>query len=139
MYVCVVFLHPDSAPSCHRALSALAHWSSIFGETEYLPGLVFPFVKLFQNNQLITFEILATILSKYVLDSTSNSTICVYRLSSCICVISVVLSIPISLWDIGPMFIHCCFTLMCDWVEPIVVMWTLATYMHPIPVCAFPT
>ncbi len=46
-----------------RALSALAHWSSIFGETDYLPGLVFPFVKLFQNNQLVTFEMLATILS----------------------------------------------------------------------------
>lgn len=48
----------------HRALSALAHWSSIFGETEFLPGLIFPFVKQFQNNQLITFEILASILSK---------------------------------------------------------------------------
>lgn len=47
-----------------RALSALAHWTSIFGEMEYLPGLVFPFVKMFQNNQLVTFEILATILSK---------------------------------------------------------------------------
>lgn len=47
-----------------RALSALAHWASIFGEMQYLPGLVFPFVKMFQNNQLVTFEILATILSK---------------------------------------------------------------------------
>lgn len=47
-----------------RALSALAHWASIFGEMKYLPGLVFPFVKMFQNNQLVTFEILATILSK---------------------------------------------------------------------------
>ena len=49
-----------------RALSALAHWASIFGEMEYLPGLVFPFVKMFQNNQLVTFEILATILSESV-------------------------------------------------------------------------
>ena len=47
-----------------RALSALAHWVPIFGETQYLPGLVFPFVKMFQNNQLVTFELLATILSK---------------------------------------------------------------------------
>ena len=47
-----------------RALSALAHWAPIFGEVEYLPGLVFPFVKMFQNNQLVTFEFLATILSK---------------------------------------------------------------------------
>lgn len=49
-----------------RALSALAHWAPIFGETQYLPGLVFPFVKMFQNNQLITFEFLATILCKLV-------------------------------------------------------------------------
>ena len=46
-----------------RALSALAHWSSIFGETDYLPGMVFPFVKLFQNNQLVCFELLASLLS----------------------------------------------------------------------------
>lgn len=49
-----------------RALSALAHWAAIFGETQYLPGLVFPFVKMFQNNQLVTFEFLATILCKYI-------------------------------------------------------------------------
>ena len=47
-----------------RALSALAYWSSIFGEMQYLPGLAFPFVKMFQNNQMVTFEILACILSK---------------------------------------------------------------------------
>ena len=46
-----------------RALSALAQWTPLFGEMQYLPGLVFPFVKMFQNNQLITFEILATVLS----------------------------------------------------------------------------
>ncbi|XP_028392859.1 TBC1 domain family member 31-like [Dendronephthya gigantea] len=45
-----------------RILSALAHWSAVFGETEYLPLLVFPFVKLFQNNQLICFEVVATVL-----------------------------------------------------------------------------
>lgn len=45
-----------------RILSALAHWSAVFGETEFLPLLVFPFVKLFQNNQLICFEVVATVL-----------------------------------------------------------------------------
>ncbi|KAL5467429.1 hypothetical protein EMCRGX_G031650 [Ephydatia muelleri] len=48
-----------------RALSALAHWSSIFGETDYLPGMVFPFVKLFQNNQLVCFELLASLLTNW--------------------------------------------------------------------------
>lgn len=52
-----------------RVLSALAHWSPIFGETSYLPLLAFPFVKLFQNNQLVCFEIVATILSKTNIDS----------------------------------------------------------------------
>ncbi|KAJ7360430.1 hypothetical protein OS493_015531 [Desmophyllum pertusum] len=45
-----------------RSLSALAHWSAIFGEVDYLALLSFPFVKLFQNNQLICFEMIATIL-----------------------------------------------------------------------------
>ncbi|XP_059757914.1 TBC1 domain family member 31 isoform X2 [Balaenoptera ricei] len=45
-----------------RTLSTLAHWSAIFSDTPYLPLLAFPFVKLFQNNQLICFEVVATLL-----------------------------------------------------------------------------
>ncbi|KAL2767179.1 TBC1 domain family member 31 isoform 9, partial [Daubentonia madagascariensis] len=45
-----------------RTLSALAHWSVIFSDTPYLPLLAFPFVKLFQNNQLICFEVVATLI-----------------------------------------------------------------------------
>ncbi|XP_045717058.1 TBC1 domain family member 31 isoform X2 [Phyllostomus hastatus] len=45
-----------------RTLSALAHWSAIFSETPYLPLLAFPFVKLFQNNQLVCFEVVATLI-----------------------------------------------------------------------------
>ncbi|XP_055482650.1 TBC1 domain family member 31 [Psammomys obesus] len=45
-----------------RTLSVLAHWSTIFGEIPYLPLLAFPFVKLFQNNQLICFEVIATLI-----------------------------------------------------------------------------
>ncbi|CAI9555098.1 unnamed protein product [Staurois parvus] len=48
-----------------RTLSALAHWSAIFGETKYLPLLAFPFVKLFQNNQLICFEVVATVTTNW--------------------------------------------------------------------------
>ena len=47
-----------------RVLSALAHWAPIFGETDYLPMMAFPFVKLFQNNQLVCFEIIASVLGK---------------------------------------------------------------------------
>ncbi|KAL2084281.1 hypothetical protein ACEWY4_019799 [Coilia grayii] len=45
-----------------RLLSALAHWSAIFGETDYLPLVAFPFAKLFQNNPLICFEVVATVI-----------------------------------------------------------------------------
>ncbi|XP_006636140.2 TBC1 domain family member 31 isoform X1 [Lepisosteus oculatus] len=48
-----------------RVLSALAHWSAIFGETQYLPLVAFPFVKLFQNNQLICFEVIATVIMNW--------------------------------------------------------------------------
>ncbi|KAM7420309.1 hypothetical protein PAMA_014833 [Pampus argenteus] len=45
-----------------RVLSALAHWASIFGEVEYLPLAAFPFVKLFQNNPMLCFEVVATVI-----------------------------------------------------------------------------
>ncbi|XP_021500924.1 TBC1 domain family member 31 isoform X4 [Meriones unguiculatus] len=48
-----------------RTLSVLAHWSTIFGEIPYLPLLAFPFVKLFQNNQLICFEVIATLITNW--------------------------------------------------------------------------
>jgi hypothetical protein len=51
----------------------LANWSPIFGETQYLPVLAFPFVKLFQNNHLVCFEIIASILGKlFITCSTST-------------------------------------------------------------------
>nr|XP_044999254.1 TBC1 domain family member 31 [Jaculus jaculus] len=48
-----------------RTLSALAHWSVIFSDMPYLPLLAFPFVKLFQNNQLICFEVVATLITNW--------------------------------------------------------------------------
>ncbi|XP_034063581.1 TBC1 domain family member 31 isoform X3 [Gymnodraco acuticeps] len=45
-----------------RVLSALAHWAAIFGEVEYLPLVAFPFVKLFQNNPMLCFEVVATVI-----------------------------------------------------------------------------
>ncbi|NXO04254.1 TBC31 protein, partial [Rhinopomastus cyanomelas] len=48
-----------------RTLSALAHWSTVFAETPYIPSLVFPFVKLFQNNQLICFEVVTTVVVNF--------------------------------------------------------------------------
>ncbi|XP_071410000.1 TBC1 domain family member 31 isoform X3 [Pithys albifrons albifrons] len=48
-----------------RTLSALAHWAAIFAETPYMPLLAFPFVKLFQNNPLICFEVVATVVVNF--------------------------------------------------------------------------
>ena len=48
-----------------RTLSALAHWSPLLAECDYLPLLIFPFVKLFQNNQVTCFEIVATWLNNW--------------------------------------------------------------------------
>uniref|UniRef100_H2YPL6 Uncharacterized protein n=1 Tax=Ciona savignyi TaxID=51511 RepID=H2YPL6_CIOSA len=45
-----------------RVLSSLAHWSVIFSELDYIPLIAFPFIKLFQNNHLVCYEIIATIL-----------------------------------------------------------------------------
>ena len=45
-----------------RTCSALAHWSPIFAEVKFLPVIIFPFVKLFQNNALVCFEVAASVL-----------------------------------------------------------------------------
>jgi hypothetical protein len=45
----------------------LAYWSPIFEDLDYLPSLVFPFVKLFQNDLFSGLEILITILSNLIL------------------------------------------------------------------------
>ena len=39
-----------------RTLSALSYWSPVFAQLAYLPGLVFPFVKLFASDELAMFE-----------------------------------------------------------------------------------
>lgn len=48
-----------------RLLSALAYWAPVATETTFLPLLVFPFAKLLQNNQLLAFEVSATVLTSW--------------------------------------------------------------------------
>ena len=64
-----------------RALSALAFWAPIFGEVDYLSHLAFPFAKLFQNNRLLTFEVLATLMSEC-----STGTLIAY-IRTCLCLV----------------------------------------------------
>uniref|UniRef100_A0A8C4RBW2 TBC1 domain family member 31 n=1 Tax=Eptatretus burgeri TaxID=7764 RepID=A0A8C4RBW2_EPTBU len=62
-------VYPRSSPKLHRVhiriLSALARWMPLFGEIGYLPQFVFPFVKLFQNNHLLCFEVVATLIASW--------------------------------------------------------------------------
>lgn len=65
-YLCLQERYPIKSQKLQRGLqrvlSVLAHWAAVFGETDYLPLLAFPFVKLFQNNPLICFEVVATVI-----------------------------------------------------------------------------
>lgn len=51
--------------SLKRLLSCLAHWCPLFGVIKFLPGFVFPFVKVLQKDPLFLFECVATILVNY--------------------------------------------------------------------------
>lgn len=46
----------------HRVLSAIAFWCPAFGEVRYLPALVYPFVKVFRENDLAAFEASVSVL-----------------------------------------------------------------------------
>lgn len=45
-----------------RTLSCLAHWAPFLAKVDYLPELVFPFVKVFKSNPLLSFEVAATVI-----------------------------------------------------------------------------
>ncbi|KAI5636602.1 rab-GTPase-TBC domain-containing protein [Phthorimaea operculella] len=48
-----------------RLLSCLAHWCPLFAVMKFLPGFVFPFVKVLQKDPLLLFESVATVLLNY--------------------------------------------------------------------------
>ncbi|GAA50723.1 WD repeat-containing protein 67, partial [Clonorchis sinensis] len=72
-------IHPAFAtiPPCFRSrqkksigvlqkvCSALAFWSPMFGETDWLLMMAYPFVRLFENNNLRAFEVVATVLNNW--------------------------------------------------------------------------
>lgn len=55
---------PHLYPFIHRTLSCLAHWAPFLAKVDYLPELVFPFVKVFKSNPLLSFEVAATVICK---------------------------------------------------------------------------
>ncbi|XP_050667960.1 TBC1 domain family member 31 [Leptidea sinapis] len=48
--------------SLKRLLSCLSHWCPLFAVIKFLPGFVFPFVKVLQKDPLLLFECVATVL-----------------------------------------------------------------------------
>jgi hypothetical protein len=52
----------DLMKKLSRVLSSLAHYSPIFTDKLYVPYLIFPFVKLFSNEECIAFEVILSFL-----------------------------------------------------------------------------
>lgn len=49
-----------------KTLSHLAHWAPICGESPIIPLIAFPFVKLFVHNQLLSFEVVASVILNHL-------------------------------------------------------------------------
>eukprot|EP01022_Parablepharisma_sp_SALTPOND_P028760 TRINITY_DN71659_c0_g1_i1.p1 TRINITY_DN71659_c0_g1~~TRINITY_DN71659_c0_g1_i1.p1 ORF type:complete len:993 (+),score=89.16 TRINITY_DN71659_c0_g1_i1:86-2980(+) len=45
-----------------RLLSALAYWNPLLAEVEYLPGLVYPFAKVLEHDDLVLFETVVSLI-----------------------------------------------------------------------------
>ncbi|KAL3666135.1 hypothetical protein V7S43_008924 [Phytophthora oleae] len=52
----------------HRILSAVVYWCPAFGEVSYLPAVVYPFVKIFRENDLAAFEASVSVLLHWCCD-----------------------------------------------------------------------
>jgi hypothetical protein len=52
----------------HRILSAIAFWCPAFGEVSYLPAIVYPFVKIYRENDVAAFEASLSILLHWCRD-----------------------------------------------------------------------
>jgi hypothetical protein len=49
-----------------RTLSALGYWCPIFLDVEYLPSIIFPFIKVIPNDDLLVFEIVMALIMQYM-------------------------------------------------------------------------
>ncbi|XP_023308034.2 TBC1 domain family member 31 [Lucilia cuprina] len=51
--------------SLSKCWSCLAQWCKVLAHSEILPGLIFPFVKMFQQNPLTAFEVCCTLIQNH--------------------------------------------------------------------------
>ena len=49
-----------------RILSAIAHWSPVFGDVKFLPQIVFPFLKVIPNDDLFVFELIVSLIVQWM-------------------------------------------------------------------------
>ena len=47
-------------------MSMLCYWSPVFENVDYLPNMIFPFAKIYENDTFTCFEILLTVISNYI-------------------------------------------------------------------------
>jgi hypothetical protein len=48
-----------------RMLSALAYWSPAFAQIQYLPQLIFPFTKILEYDDMISFEVIMSVIMQW--------------------------------------------------------------------------
>ncbi|ORX48655.1 WD40 repeat-like protein [Piromyces finnis] len=51
--------------SMEKIMSMLCYWSPVFENIDYLPNMIFPFVKIYENDTFSCFEILLTVIINY--------------------------------------------------------------------------
>jgi hypothetical protein len=49
-----------------RILSALGNWCPLFLDVEYLPQIVFPYIKVIPNDDLLVFEVIIALIMQYM-------------------------------------------------------------------------
>lgn len=52
----------NTSRNLKRIVSALAHWSPVLARCDFIANFVFPFLKVYENNALLCFEAVATIM-----------------------------------------------------------------------------
>ncbi|OUM58532.1 hypothetical protein PIROE2DRAFT_16148 [Piromyces sp. E2] len=51
--------------SMEKIMSMLCYWSPVFENIDYLPNMIFPFAKIYENDTFTCFEILLTVIINY--------------------------------------------------------------------------
>ena len=72
-------------------LSSLTFWSPIFGDLDYLPNMIFPFIKVYRNDLFSCFEVVMSVLGTIfwplvrgrIIDTALNSLLTIKSVNYC--------------------------------------------------------